>query len=100
MQTKHIEELNIVLPQDYKNDVSYSVNGFISEEGLFAIPVVPVAVRCRFDIQEMLEEIVENQALVEKILAVINEEFPMIMNDYRIKARVNDALKFESQAKP
>lgn len=97
MQTKHIEERNIVLPQDYKNDISYRVTGFTSEEGLLAIPVVPVVARCRFDIQERLEEILENQALIEKILAVIDEEFPSIMNEYRIKARIDTELKFERQ---
>jgi hypothetical protein len=99
MQIKHIEERNIVLPQDYKNDISYRVTGFTSEEGLLAIPVVPVVARCRFDIQERLEEIVENQALAEKILAVIDEEFPSVMNEYRIKARIDNELKFESHKK-
>jgi hypothetical protein len=100
MQIKHIEERNIVLPKDYKNDISYRVTGFTSEEGLLAIPVVPVVARCRFDIQERLEKIVEDQALAEKILAVIDEEFPSVMNEYRIKARVDNELKFESQKKP
>jgi hypothetical protein len=100
MQTKHIEERNIVLPQDYKNDISYCVTGFTSDEGLLAIPVVPVVARCRFDIRERLEKIVENQALAEEILAVIDEEFPSIMNEYRIKARVNNDLKFKPQNKP
>lgn len=97
MQKKHIEERNIVLPHDYKNDISFRVTGFASEEGLYAIPVVPVAVRCRYDIQEMLGEIVENPVAVEKILSVLDEEFPMIMSDYRIKARIDDSLKFEPQ---
>jgi hypothetical protein len=92
MQIKHIEERNIVLPKDYKNDISYRVTGFTSEEGLLAIPVVPVVARCRFDIQERLEKIVEDQALAEKILAVIDEEFPSVMNEYRIKARIDNEL--------
>lgn len=99
MQKKEIKELNIVLPQDYKSDISYQVTGFVSEEGLYAIPVVPAAVRCRFDIREKIEEIVKNETVAEQILAIIDEEFPMIMNDFRIKARIDNTLKFASQVK-